>query len=82
MTTTTSTYRVLKSGRKIPNKVFGSYNAARSWVRRKVRSTREEPGLFPTKIGEATIGFVDPNDEAHRTPSLGFHGYSIKRVKV
>jgi hypothetical protein len=81
-TTTTETYRVFKNGRKIPKKVFATYDAARSWVRRKVRSLREKPGIFPFKIGEATIGFVDPSDETHRTPTIGFHGYSIKKVEV
>lgn len=70
-----TTYIVKKNNRRIPNKVFESYEKARQWVRRKLRSKREAPGLFVRE------GFADFCDESHRTPQLALHGYSISKVE-
>lgn len=75
-------YIVKKNNRRIPNKVFESYDAARSWVRRKLRSMREEPGLFVGKGSGINAGFADFCDESHRTPQLALHGYSISKADV
>lgn len=69
-------YIVKKNNRRIPNKVFESYEKARQWVRRKLRSMRESPGMF------SISGRIDSNDLLHRTPSLEKHGYSISKVDV
>lgn len=71
----TTTYIVKKNNRRIPNKVFATYDQARSWVRRKLRSMRESPGMF------SLSGRIDSSDLIHRTPSLEKHGYSISRVE-
>lgn len=68
-----TTYIVKKNNRRIPNKVFESYEKARQWVRKKVRSMRENPGHFPD--------YFDLIDLDYRTPKLGRHGYSISKVE-
>lgn len=70
-------YVVKKNNRRIPNKVFESYDAARSWVRRKLRSMREEPGF----IGPRGNRLLDASDRDYRTPTLDIHGYSISKVE-
>ena len=75
MNTTTQTYIVRRNGRKLPNKVFATYEKARQWVRKKLRSMREEPGML------TVTGWIDGNDLLHRTPSLEKHGYSISKVE-
>lgn len=70
-----SHYIVKKNNRRIPNKVFESYEKARQWVRRKLRSMREAPGF----IGSPGSLVYDPVDRTHRTPQLNFHGYSISK---
>lgn len=75
------TYIVRRNGRKVPNKVFATYEKARQWVRRKLRSMRKEPGLFHGKGDRSNITTADLNDFEHRTPTIGFHGYSISRVE-
>lgn len=71
----TPTYIVRRNGRKIPNKVFATYEKARQWVRKKVRSLRagSRPGFFEH--------VDDYNDAYYRTPTLLSHGYSISRVE-
>jgi hypothetical protein len=70
-----ATYIVKKNNRRIPNKVFESYEKARQWVRKKVRSLRvgSRPGFFKH--------VDDYNDAYYRTPTLLSHGYSISRVE-
>lgn len=68
-----ATYIVKKNNRRIPDKVFESYEKARQWVRRKLRSMREEPGNSDIKF--------DLMDKVYRTPKLALHGYSISRVE-
>lgn len=77
----TTTYIVKKNNRRIPNKVFESYEKARQWVRRKLRSMREEPGMFSMKPGDYDLGTYDTADHFHRTPQLALHGYSISKVE-
>jgi hypothetical protein len=77
----TPTYIVRRNGRKLPNKVFATYEKARQWVRRKLRSMREEPGDFKERGTGIEAGWVDLNDFDHRTPTIGFHGYSISKVE-
>jgi hypothetical protein len=75
MTATTQTYIVRRNGRKLPNKVFATYEKARQWVRKKLRSMREKPGML------AVTGWIDGNDLYYRTPVLEEHGYSISKVE-
>ena len=71
-------YIVRRNGRKLPNKVFATYDQARSWVRRKLRSLRkdEQPGAICHKEFVA----IDGVDQLYRTPQLALHGYSISKV--
>ena len=81
-TTTTQTYIVRRNGRKLPNKVFATYEKARQWVRRKLRSMREEPGGLEWKPELASrYPYCDMSDAWHRTPTIGLHGYSISKVE-
>jgi hypothetical protein len=75
-TATTQTYIVRRNGRKLPNKVFATYEKARQWVRKKLRSMRED-----WKGAGINAGFVDFCDVDHRTPTIGLHGYSISKVE-
>jgi hypothetical protein len=77
----TPTYIVRRNGRKIPNKVFATYEKARQWVRRKLRSTRDMPGYVPISRDRPSILRVDVSDMKHRTPELALHGYSISKVE-
>jgi hypothetical protein len=65
----TPTYIVRRNGRKLPNKVFATYEKARQWVRKKVRISESFELLF------------DDSFNRHRTPELGRHGYSISKVE-
>lgn len=72
-----TTYIVKKNNRRIPSKAFESYEKARQWVRRKLRSMREEPGML-APLGSS---YIDDNDLYHRTPTIGSHGYSISKAE-
>jgi hypothetical protein len=62
-----TTYIVKKNNRRIPNKVFSTYEKARQWVRKKVRD-----------IGPH---WADDSATHHRTPALCYYGYSISKVE-
>lgn len=65
-------YIIKKNNRRIPNETFETYEKARQWVRKKVRSSKDRfDGLF----------FELHSDLKWRTPTLFSHGYSISRVE-
>lgn len=63
----TNMYIVRKNGRKVPNKVFQTYEKARQWCRKKVR--------------DAGAHWADDSAYLHRTPALCYYGYSISKVE-
>ena len=66
----TDMYIVRKNGRKIPNKVFATYEKARQWVRKSIRST----------FSDFQRGW-DLSDNLYRTPAIQRYGYSISKVE-